>query len=208
MRSFGTTVTMITSVSPPHVESLKVSNVVFCFKVKFRHPDPLYTFEEKLLQALEKNKHTWVWRKHRNFYVLQKATRHRFIVFSSSGHVNCTGNGDFDVDVERSIDVFNGLWCLDDISREDCKIVNSTLTGRLAEEVDLHRLRRCVNNKEWWFTLRPGIFPSAVLRHVAQERPTNIVFANGKVNVVGAKNAKSAEEAFGEIKKAYHHVCG
>jgi len=133
------------------IETLRVSNVVYCFNVNhcsghFAVENKGQNFSSTFAHLIDEHRnHSWHWRPFVNYGVLTQrediSAVVRFVVFPTSGHVNCVGNRNFHTDVEKSIASFNHFIGNEWVRREDCRIVNSTLTGRLcAGNLSLHHL--------------------------------------------------------------------
>jgi len=181
-----------------------VSNVVFCFNV-YKGKNAWVSrqsFDDVLhdLLAFDRNS-LWTWIKKHNFGVLcEKNTSVKFVLFPSTGHVNCVGNRGFGVEIDDAIRRFNHFVGNDRLTRETCKVVNSTVTSHLGvSSLDIRTLIEAVRKSHRWSCcVCPGIFPAAVLRH--NTYPTALLFTNGTVNVLGAKTFAMAKGSITAIQ--------
>jgi len=183
---------------------ISVSNVVFCFNV-YKPENALATsqsFDNVLSALLRANRNSrWQWKRKRNFGVLcENGTSVKFLLFPSTGHVNCVGNRGFGVEIDDAIVSFNRFVGNEWLTREKCRVVNSTVTSHLGiSRLDIRGLIQSVrNSRDWTVCVRPGIFPAAVLRN--STLPTALLFTNGTVIIVGAKTFAMAKSSIASIK--------
>jgi len=177
------------------MENLKVSNVVICVNLKNNNYPH---FESVVKDLLDKNNNSEISliKSYHNFIVVHH-NKLKYIIFVQSGHVNIIGTKRFE-DIHRSLCQFSqfiGYTCT------QCRVVNSTWTTKLQSDssssslIDLYKLReKCFGGKnEYRCSLRPSIFPAAVLRH--HHLPTLILFKNGTANILGAKSESEVKQA-------------
>jgi len=172
------------------MNDLKVSNVVICVTLK----NKLLCGEKEIKEAFNLKKD--IYAKYFHNFAVVRDKHLRYVIFFQSGHVNIIGTKCFE-HISESLDQFGrfiGEKCV------QCRIVNSTWTTKIKNErnpsiIDLYKLReKCFGGKDdFRCSLRPSIFPAAVLRH--HNLPTVILFKNGTANIVGAKCEVEAKEA-------------
>jgi len=195
-------------------DKLKVSNVVFCFNVcksvggKFRKE----VFAQTLQDLLKRRRNSsWEWKKISNYGILKKGNQ-CYVVFIKSGHVNSSGNKNFDTAIDKSLEGFNEFLGFKGITRQNCQIVNSTFTGSFIKGGEENgEAKKRLNFKDiserakdqksgvflWACTVRAGIFPAVIFRH--RLYPTALIFANGVVNIIGARSETAANETYRQL---------
>lgn len=183
------------------MEKLKVSNVVVCLNLKKITDDPHF-----LLQSALEKSNAGITRYH-NFSVIRDGQL-KYIIFEKSGHVNLIGTKNFE-SIPSSLSHFSKF-----IGQviDDCKIVNSTWTTKVIDErdhtclIDLPRVQReCPGGRQYYrCSLRSSVFPAGILRH--HTLPTVILFKNGTLNILGAKNESEARAALSDVLSKIHFI--
>jgi hypothetical protein len=182
---------------PPLNPIFEDVNVVFTFKL-----DRERTADQWWHAAVFASAHpdTWTFTSTVNFSVFRRG-KLTFTVFDTGGHVNASGTRGF-ARMSRSLAAANLLFGLN-LRREDVRVVSSTWSGRFPDRpfVDVPTVwRRAVRLasrgparwrvRPFYVSLRPSIFPAAVIRRATH--PTLLLFANGKFVVVGARSPAAA----------------
>lgn len=178
----------------PFRKDLSLSNLIYYFKVKLWS-----VVKERICKMIrEETGSPQVWRvkKFHNYIVLYYL-RFRYVIFYNTGHVNCSGNRNFD-DIHRSLWLFNQHFFSSNeekkIARGDCVVVNSTWNGKFThDKLDLNFMHQLTYDSVWTTSFRPDVFPAIIFRHA--KLPTCVVFKSGAINVLGAKNELEARTA-------------
>ena len=134
-----------------------------------------------------------------NFCVIKGLCHVTLIAFSKSGHLNITGVRGFH-QILAVLCLLSSVLC-DPNLLHNCtpSVVSSTVTGRLAQRVNLHKLTKsCEENSNLSafpiarkgrlvFSLQRGHFPSLLIRQIGH-RGCVQVFCSGKFNIVGCNS--------------------
>lgn len=174
--------------------------MVYCFSLRGKTPGRQTPFRaDKFISPGQLEAGAFSIKEHHNFFVIS-ADKYRFTVFCKSGHVNCSGNKDFE-ECRKSLEWFNDTFSCCVSPQTDCRPVNSTWSGRFPHTaLDIPRMKAdCARQAEWRASLRTCIFPGAVFRRAAF--PTVIVFANASFVIVGAKDVAAASRAKEDLEK-------
>jgi len=175
---------------------LREHNIVFFFKLGAQKERSL----QRALQQVDEGETSsegekWTARTHHNFIVFRKA-KLTFTFFNRTGHINSSGTRTFAL-LKNSVEEARRLFDTQ-VREEDIRVASSTWSGRIPlgdrRQLDIvsfwHRSVRDPDST-LFVSLRPWIFPGAVIRQ--RDKPTSIVFANGKFVIIGAKGPGEAK---------------
>jgi len=181
-------------------KDLREHNIVFFFKLASQNKER--SLQRALQQADEGEanvageKEKWTARTHHNFIVFRKA-KLTFTFFNRTGHINCSGTKTFSL-LKKSVEEARRLFDTP-LRVEDIRVASSTWSGRIPlgdrRQLDIVGFwQRSVRDPDstLFVSLRPWIFPGAVVRQ--RDKPTSIVFANGKFVIIGARGPGEAKD--------------
>jgi len=179
-------------------KELREHNIVFFFKLGAQKERSL----QRALQLVDKEKERgegekgqWTARTHHNFIVFRKG-KLTFTFFNRTGHINSSGTRSFAL-LKNSLAEACHLFDTH-LGEGDIRVASSTWSGRIPlgerRQLDIVDFwQRSVRDPDsiLFVSLRPWIFPGAVVRQ--RDKPTSIVFANGKFVIIGAKGPGDAK---------------
>jgi len=134
-------------------------------------------------------------------FIVVKFRKKSFVIFTKTGHINCTGTRRYHR-LNQTLTIVNILFGIR-VRFKHITIQNTTISGKISSNrINLYKLQKVLchqKQKNYSAKLCPDLFPAAILR--SPNFPTCLLFATGSFVFLGARLKSSIHHALQILRR-------